>query len=328
MNRFESFLIGMRTARKVVISRGSLIGVALALTACLATPLWAAPFLFSTGNPTTLLGAFSRRPSPGKVETETADDFLLQETTVIKSATIVGLIPAGTPMDNIKDVEVEVYEVFSKDNSDVGRTFGPPLFPTAFVPARLNSPADGEIDTATRARTAGTLTIFTTVLNSSFKVDTTVRNNLSVNTGGEGPFTGEEVEITITFTTPIILPAGHYFFRPEVLVNNADFLYVSGERPIPGNPFSPDLQAWIRNTTLAPDWLRIGTDIIGGKTFNMAFSLTGETVPEAGTPGQTNCHGQSISALAHQFGGIHSAASALGFSSVRALQNGFDLFCE
>jgi hypothetical protein len=92
-----------------------------------------------------------------------------------------------------------------------------------------------------------------------------------------------------------------------------------------------DLQAWIRNSNLNPDWLRIGTDIIGGATpptFNMAFSLKGDTVPRAGTPGRANCHGQSISALAQQFGGISAAASHLGFSSVEALQDGFNLFCE
>jgi hypothetical protein len=92
------------------------------------------------------------------------------------------------------------------------------------------------------------------------------------------------------------------------------------------------LQAWIRNSNLAPDWLRIGTDIIDGAptppTFNMAFSLTGETVPGAGNPERPNCHGRTISALAHQFGGIKAAASALGFSSVQALQNAFGLFCE
>ena len=44
-----------------------------------------------------------------------------------------------------------------------------------------------------------------------------------------------------------------------------DFLYLSAPRPIvaPGTPFAGDLQAWIRNSDLAPDWLRIGTDIIG-----------------------------------------------------------------
>ena len=99
----------------------------------------------------------------------------------------------------------------------------------------------------------------------------------------------------------------------------------------PGTPFAGDRQAWIRNMNLAPDWLRIGTDIVGGTTpptFNMTFSLTGETIPEAGTPGQADCHGQTISALAHQFGGILSASSALGFSSVHALQDAFRVFCE
>jgi hypothetical protein len=97
----------------------------------------------------------------------------------------------------------------------------------------------------------------------------------------------------------------------------------------PGDPFLADRQAWIRNSNLAPDWLRIGKDIIGGATtFNMVFSLTGETVPQAGTPGQADCHGKTISALAQQFGGSYAAAATLGFSSVQALQDTFKLFCE
>jgi hypothetical protein len=324
---------------KSVLPKASLIAAALALTVCLTTPLWASPFFFATGSPNGLLGALSRRPSAGKIETETADDFLLQETTVITQATIFGLIPVGTPLDNIRDVEVEAYHIFP-DDSDVSRTSGSPTFSTPKVPTRVNSPSDVEINTATRERTAGTLTISAQVVSANFMVSDTVVNNISLKAGSEGPRSGEEVKITITFTTPIVLPAGHYFFRPEVLLTNGDdFLYLSGPRPIvspAGTPFPTgvtDLQAWIRNSNLAPDWLRIGTDIIDGATpptptFNMAFSLTGETVPEVGTPGQPNCHGQTISALAHQFGGIDAAASGLGFQSVKALQNGFKLFCE
>jgi len=317
---------------KAVLSKATLIGAGLALSVCLTTPLWASPFFFAAGSPDGLLGALSRRPSPGKIETETADDFLLEETTVITHATIFGLLPVGTPVDNIRNVEVEVYHIFPED-SDVARTSGPPTFSTSAVPTRVNSPSDVEIDTATRERTAGTLAISARVVSGNFMVANTVVNGISVKTGGEGPRSGEEVEITITFTSPIVLPGGHYFFRPEVLLTSGDFLYLSAPRPIvaPGTPFLGDLQAWIRNSNLAPDWLRIGTDIIDGTpapTFNMAFSLTGETVPEAGTPGQPNCHGQTISALAHQFGGIDAAASALGFSTVQALQTGFSLFCE
>src|SRR5205814_8707199 len=108
----------------------------------------------------------------------------------------------------------------------------------------------------------------------------------------------------------------------------------SAPKPIlaPGTPFLPDLQAWIRNTDLKPDWLRIGTDIIDGSapapTFNMTYSLTGDTIPGAGTPGQANCHGKTVSAVARQFGGVANAASELGFSSVSGLQDGLKTFCE
>jgi hypothetical protein len=60
----------------------------------------------------------------------------------------------------------------------------------------------------------------------------------------------------------------------------------------------------------------------------MTFSLNGETVPEAGTPGQANCVGKTVSALATQFGGLDAASSTLGFSSVAALQVAIGAFCE
>jgi len=49
--------------------------------------------------------------------------------------------------------------------------------------------------------------------------------------------------------------------------------------------FAPDLQSWTRDANLDPDWLRIGTDIVGGNfapTFNAAFSLTG-IAPDTGS---------------------------------------------
>jgi len=48
----------------------------------------------------------------------------------------------------------------------------------------------------------------------------------------------------------------------------------------------------------------------------------------ASTPGKPNCFGQSISALARQYGGLNAAAAALGYPSVRALQEGIMAFCE
>ena len=48
----------------------------------------------------------------------------------------------------------------------------------------------------------------------------------------------------------------------------------------------------------------------------------------AGTPGTGNCHGQSISALAKEYGGLNAAAAGLEFPSVQALQDAISEFCE
>ena len=80
--------------------------------------------------------------------------------------------------------------------------------------------------------------------------------------------TGQEVEFTVNFKTPIDLPPDHYFFIPQVDVNGGEFFWLSAPKPIvaPGTPFPPgftDLQSWTRDQNLDPDWLRIGTDIVG-----------------------------------------------------------------
>jgi len=306
--------------------RVGLTALALALAVCFAIPAWADSFSFSTGSPDGKLGALSRPAGSQGLETETADDFVLTQPTVISSATMHGLlIPAGTPVSSLTRVEVEIYHVFNLDSDTVR---------TPNVPTRTNSPSDVEIDTATRDSSQSTLSFNATQI-STFTVANTVINGIHNAPGqlthGEGSATGEQVGIDITFNPPLFLPAGHYFLRPEAEVSGGNFLFLSAPRPITsGTPFpagTTDLQAWIRNANLAPDWLRIGADIIGGVTFNMTFSLTGNTIPEAGTPGQANCHGKTVSAMAHGFGGIDASASTLGYSSVDALQGGIRVFC-
>src|SRR5437762_13846005 len=164
-----------------LLAGSKVAGMALGLLA--ATSLWSADFSFTTGNPNGLMGAASRRASPGKLETETADDFTLDQTTVIRGATIVGLVPSGTQPQDIKEVEVEVYHVFPLDSA---------MPPSGKVPSRANSPSDVEIGTATRAGNSGTLTFSTNVVNATFSVGNTVVNNLVLPTvppGGEGPAT-------------------------------------------------------------------------------------------------------------------------------------------
>jgi hypothetical protein len=108
-------------------------------------------------------------------------------------------------------------------------------------------------------------------------------------TGGNGPVTGLEVQFQVNFTTPFDLLAGQYFFVPQVEVNGGEFFWLSAPKTIAA---PADLQSWTRDQMLDPDWLRVGTDIVGGNPapmFNAAFSLDGVSVPApivgAGLPG-------------------------------------------
>jgi YVTN family beta-propeller protein len=63
-------------------------------------------------------------------------------------------------------------------------------------------------------------------------------------------------------------------------------------------------------------------------SFPVAFGVFIQPPQLAWTSGFSNCHGQSISALAQQFGGLGAAAAALGLPSVKALQDAIKTFCH
>src|SRR5450432_3332563 len=73
-------------------------------------------YFFSTGNPDGLMATASRPSSGGKIETESADDFVVQSTTQITSATFTGLLPSSASLSDIVDVRIEIYRVFPKDS--------------------------------------------------------------------------------------------------------------------------------------------------------------------------------------------------------------------
>src|SRR5262249_34638475 len=106
----------------------------------------------------------------------------------------------------------------------------------------------------------------------------------------------DELGFNLRLPLPIDLPPGHYFFVPEVLLTSGHFLWLSAPKPIvsPGTPFGGDLQAWIRNDFVFPDWLRIGQDIVGevggnpAPAFNMVFQLEGEALCYASCDGSTS----------------------------------------
>jgi hypothetical protein len=280
---------------ETLISSRARTGIAALAFAAVVMPLSAAAdaVLFSTGNPDGLMASGTRPASAGKFEIETGDDFALTQETLITGAAFTGLIPSGASTSNISNVVVEIYRVFPAD-SNVARTSGPPTFSTPNVPTRVNSPSDVEL--ADRQFSNGSLSFASAVVQGSFTAAKSVlpggiHPQPGQTTGGNDAVSGQETVISVKFTTPFDLLPGQYFFVPQVEMTTAgDFLWLSAPRPIvsPGTPFPPgftDLQSWTRDDSFGgidPDWLRIGTDIVGGTpapTFNASFSLNGVAVP-------------------------------------------------
>jgi len=271
-------------------------GIAALAFAAVMMPLSAAAdgFFFSTGDPDGKIATAARPESTGKFEIESADDFGLTSQTLIQGATFTGLLTGGSTTANIGQVVVEIYQVFP-NGSDVGRTSGPPTFSTPKVPTRVNSPSDVALDS--RDSSSGSLNFTTKDLGTFMALNSVQPGGIhpipGQTTGGDGPVSGLEVQISVNFKTPFDLAAGQYFFVPQVEVTTdaGDFLWLSAPKPIPA---PADLQSWTRDAMLDPDWLRVGSDIVGpnpatGPTFNATFSLTGESVPGpiagAGLPG-------------------------------------------
>jgi hypothetical protein len=251
-----------------------------------AIPAAADSVIVNTGNPDGKIAMAARPESPGKIEIEAADDFILTGATSVTGGSFVGLLPSGASLSNISEVIVEIYRVFPFD-SNVGRTSGPPTFSTPQVPTRVNSPSDVAFES--RDSATGTLKFTPALLQNTFATLNSVLNGIQQGPQPVQPVTGEEVSFNVSFTTPFDLPADHYFFVPQVLLTSGDFFWLSAPKPIiapPGTPFPPgfnDLQTWMRNSDLDPDWLRVGTDITHQGPFNGTFTLSGSAVPEPST---------------------------------------------
>jgi hypothetical protein len=260
------------------------LAIPLSLLGCLpampAAALLPAVYTFSTGSPDGLMATASRPESAGKLEIETADDFVLTTTTSINSATFTGLLTGDGSVSNVR---VEIYHVFPLDSKDP---------PSGHVPTRANSPSDNELLDVDSA--SGGLRFTMTTLAATFTADNSVQprginSSPPQTTGGDGPVIGKEVEFDVSFTHGLLLPANHYFFVPQVEVTdaNGNFFWLSATKTIPA---PADLQSWTRDEGLDPDWLRVGTDIVGAvgepptvTQFNASFSLKGTVVPEPST---------------------------------------------
>jgi hypothetical protein len=236
--------------------------------------------IVDTGGPGGGMAMASRPDSGGKTEIEAADDFSVVPSSgaFITNGTFTGLLTGGGTA-TVQDVVIEIYRVFPLDST---------VPPSGNVLTRANSPSD--VAFLSRDAAAAELTFSTAVFAASFTAQNSVQAGgihprPGQTTGGDGEVSGEEVQFSFAFSTPFVLPADHYFFVPQVQVSGGEFLWLSGDRPVTGTDVGPvpDLQAWTRDAALAPDWSRVGTDIVGGAappTFNGAFSLDGTAVPE------------------------------------------------
>ena len=254
--------------------------LALAFAGLILVPgAHADPVLFSTGSPDTAIGMASRPASPGLIEIEAADDFVLNAPATITGGSFWGIVTIPGAMAGITDVVVSFYNIFPLDSTDP---------PNGLVPTRVNSPADDEF--ASSDSVAATLTFIIGAVAPGGSASNSVLNGINPlpnqTTGGEGPISGPEVLVNFTLVTPLFLPAGHYFFVPQAAVSNGgQFYWLSAPKPIVGGtgPFADDLQTWMRDADLDPNWLRVGTDIVGEGAFNGNFTLNGTPVPEPGT---------------------------------------------
>ena len=197
---------------------------------------------------------------------------MLATTTAITSATFAGLLTGNVTAADISLVRVEIYRIFPKDSANP---------PSGNVPTRTNSPSDIAFD---ERETSAELSVSTSLIDANFMANNSILNGIhpipDQTTNGEGRVTGQELQFSVNLTSPFVLPPDHYFFVPQVEVRGGQFFWLSAAGPA---LFNGDLQAWIRNEDLAPDWLRAGTDIVDGNDsprFNASVSLNGDTVPE------------------------------------------------
>lgn len=263
------------------LSRVAFLSMAMAV----GQAAWAAPFLFSSGAPDGKIGTLAQAgfQADGGGEVETADDFVLNKQTLLTGGSFTGLMVGDADLSN---VTVEFYRVFPGDSKNP---------PSGRVPTRENSPADVDFASFSQSEN-GFASVNAVVLQNDYVVANSIGSD-GINpipnqtTGGDGPLSGTMLAIEFVFDQALLLEAGQYFFVPRVEfgAGNGDtpeFYWLSSAKPIDasGTPFDGDLQTWIRDEDLQPDWLRVGTDVIGAGAFNAAFTLDGDTVENVPVP--------------------------------------------
>jgi hypothetical protein len=172
--------------------RSSWLAASLSILA--APPAFADSFFFSTGDPDGLIATASRPDNPGRPEIESADDFVVGQSTQITGGSFTGLLTGGVSLASIGEVVIEIYRVFPNDSDTTH---------TANVPTRVNSPSD--VAFASRSSSAAELLSVAAIVAPSFTANNSVLNGIHPSptqfTGGDGPITGQEVRFNFSLTS-------------------------------------------------------------------------------------------------------------------------------
>lgn len=135
----------------------------------------------------------------------------------------------------------------------------------------------------------------------------------------------------LTIPIGVTLSPGHYwlsiqgansywYWQIRTAVSNDAAMWLN-----PGGEFGQGCTSW---TDMATCFGWTGDGAPG--TLDLPFSLAGTSTPVyAGTPGQSNCVGKTISALSNAYNDdLSAAATALGYATVKALQLDVKHYCS
>jgi hypothetical protein len=163
---------------------------------------------------------------------------------------------------------------------------------------------DGNLGTLTRADILDwDLTVYSASLSAGFEFTPLTSTLTMYSDGGRSPY------VAIATATTLTLPSTDYVFNLEK-ANTPPYVDPYGQAVVDG---------------AGSEYFRVETmdgrydEVQIGLSYPLQLADAGVQIPYAGTPGDDDCHGQSVSALTQQYGGLASAATLRRYTNRSAI---------